>query len=138
MSKLTLDNRQYLTTVCEPFDTPDKILANQLMLFMQRRKALGLAANQVGINKRLFVMNVVSPRRCFNPEILSKGSEVNTSYREGCLSYPKKFTIKPRSLVINVRYMNQNGDTIETIMKNLEAICFQHELDHLNGIEWLE
>lgn len=138
MNKLSLDNRQYLTTVCEPYDTPDKVLADKLMFFMQRRRALGLAANQVGVNKRLFVMYVDTPRRCFNPEILEMGEVINKTYREGCLSYPKEYVVKPRSLVIKARYMNQSGATIETMMKNEEAICFQHELDHLNGIEWSE
>lgn len=126
---------RYIPTI-EEFPV-NKKLANDMMNFMRRKKGLGLAANQVGIPYRLFVMEVNAPRRCFNPKIIEYlPNRINTSEREGCLSYPGEFLIKPRYLDIFVEYINQEGNRIEVEMNGLEAICFQHELDHLNGVEW--
>jgi peptide deformylase len=107
-----------------------------MMRFMERRKGIGLAANQVGETDRLFVMNVKVPRRCFNPKILESSSVIAPS-KEGCLSYPKMLQLKNRSRNIIVEYTNQEGNLIEAELFDLEAFVYQHELDHLNGIKWI-
>jgi peptide deformylase len=135
---MKLDNKFLLSKTPE-VSKIDKTLANDLMNFMKRKNALGLAANQVGLNCRLFVMNVNVPRRCFNPRIVEfLPNNINTSIKEGCLSYPNNYILKPRYLDIIVEYINQEGKLIEATLYGLEAICFQHELDHLNGIEWIK
>jgi peptide deformylase len=133
-------NNTYLLSKIEPIpegQSLDKDLANRMMQYMHRKKAIGLAANQIGYNYRLFVMDVVVPRRCFNPEILDTFSPIeNISYNEGCLSYPGQFIVKSRYGKILVGYTNQNGIRVEEKIQGLEAICFQHELDHLEGKQW--
>lgn len=125
-----------LLTKIEPTTKINKKLANDMMSFVRRKKAYGLAANQIGENIRLFVMDVNQPRRCFNPTILSRSNVVNKDMREGCLSYPGKFIIKPRSTCIRVAYTNQEGNLIQAVLQDEEAICYQHELDHLDGLDW--
>jgi peptide deformylase len=133
-------DRTYLLRHCPSEGTPvDKEVANKMMAFMRRHKGCGLAANQVGLPYRLFVMHVKDrpPRRCFNPRIVDAlPNRLNKTIQEGCLSYPDIFKIVPRYTDIFVEYTNQEGKLIEAEMNGLEAICFQHELDHLNGIEW--
>lgn len=136
MNSVKLDNKYLLTKIPEFEGIPNKELATSMMEFVRRKKALGLAANQVGHNYRLFVMDVTVPRRCFNPKIISYLGSINMEYKEGCLSYPNIFLLKPRALSISVSYTNQNNKLVVTTLTNLEAICFQHELDHLNGINW--
>ena len=118
------------------FDWPfqNKQLADQMLEFMVQNNGIGLAAPQIGIARRLFVMNVHGRERsCFNPEIVFS-SDVLTEFEEGCLSFPgDQCTIK-RPDTICVRYQDHQGDWVEDNMVGLEARCFQHELDHLNGI----
>jgi peptide deformylase len=125
---------RYIPTIVElPLN---KKLANDMMSFMRRHKGLGLAANQVGIPYRLFVMDVNAPRRCFNPKINYSANIENTKEIEGCLSYPGIFQLKPRATWIEAEYTDQNGKQVIVNLFGLEAICYQHELDHLNGVEW--
>ena len=118
------------------FDYPhqNQILAVQLKEFMIQENGIGLAAPQVGISKRVFVMLVHGRfRACFNPEI-TKISNVLTNYDEGCLSFPGEQCIISRLDWISVRYHEADGAAVEDTLVGLEARCFQHELDHLNGI----
>lgn len=118
------------------FDYPhqNQILAAQLKEFMIQENGIGLAAPQVGISKRVFVMLVHEQfRACFNPEI-TKTSDVLTDYAEGCLSFPGEQCTISRPDWIMVRYQEANGTEVEDTLVGLEARCFQHELDHLNGI----
>lgn len=109
-------------------------LAQLLTKYMLQHRAVGLAANQVGYQKRLFVMHTDGILRyCFNPEILDMSSEVKFEL-EGCLSYPKSYLEVARPLQITVQYKDsQGGNKIETL-EGLSARCYLHELDHLNGI----
>lgn len=134
---MKLTNIHLLTNLPESSNI-DKDLANRMMSFLHRRKALGLAANQVGYTDRLFVMDVNVPRRCWNPKILWEANLINTQYMEGCLSYPKQRLIKPRSTFILASYLDQNARQIEVELFAEEAICYAHELDHLNGVHWLK
>jgi peptide deformylase len=109
-------------------------LVNQMLGLMRLENGIGLAAPQIGISKRLFVMSVDGhDRACFNPEIVSS-SAVFTDFQEGCLSFPGESCIIKRPDQIRVKYQNHFGDWIEVDLAGLEARCFQHELDHLNGI----
>lgn len=112
----------------------NQMLVNQMLGLMRMENGIGLAAPQIGISKRLFVMSVDGhDRACFNPEVLS-ASDVLTDFEEGCLSFPGESCIIKRPSSIKVKYQNHFGDWIETDLTGLEARCFQHELDHLDGI----
>ena len=112
----------------------NQIMAQRLQDFMIQQRAIGLSANQVGINQRVFVMKVADRLRwCFNPEIL-EWSDSSVEFDEGCLSFPGDQCTITRPAEITVRYQNAQGDWSEERLQDLEARCFQHELDHLNGI----
>lgn len=107
--------------------------------FMISKHGIGLAANQIGIAKRVFVMGSTningfpSPFALFNPKI-NRVSEEQELMKEGCLSYPDLWLSIKRPAVIEVEYQDSKGNTHEVAMSGLIARCFQHELDHLNGV----
>ena len=110
-----------------------RYLAISLIETMVKYRGMGLAANQVGLSHRVFVMGAEKVGfACFNPEILSgTGIEV---YEEGCVSFPGLFIKIPRLSSIQVRYADMNGVTKEERFDGLTARIFQHEMDHLDGI----
>lgn len=109
-------------------------IAQELFKLMIKEKGIGLAANQAGINSRVFVMALNNKAyHCFNPEIVETKTEL-VGYNEGCLSFPNERCEIIRPDKILVKYYNAYG--VETIewLDGLASRCFQHELDHLNGI----
>ena len=131
------------------------VIAEELFQILnQRGDGIGLAANQVGIDAQVAVVNVIEPLVLINPKIISKENEIN--YYEGCLSFPKKGVNTKRYETIEVTSANVEGsmlfsgvETGETgkgswedkqknddnrNMRLLESICVQHEIDHLNGV----
>lgn len=109
-------------------------LAQNLFQLMIRENGIGLAANQAGIDARLFVMFVDREAfHCFNPEIITVGLE-QESIREGCLSFPGETCEVTRPKTILARFANARGQYQEREFTGMAARCFQHELDHLNGI----
>jgi peptide deformylase len=134
---IKLDSR-LLKNVCEVVDfSKPKInlkIAQELFKLMIKENGIGLAANQAGINTRVFVMSVNNKAyHCFNPTIVENRSELVT-YNEGCLSFPNERCEIVRPDKILVKYYNAFG--VETIewLDGLASRCFQHELDHLNGL----
>lgn len=132
-------NKKFLHEVCVDvtFDNPaaNEVQANELYKFMRKKKAIGLAANQVGKNIRLFVMQTPEGRRrnCFNPDILGVSEEKITG-EEGCLSFPGIYLSIERAKSIKVEYYDHAGNRVEEVLGGLAARCFMHEYDHLNGI----
>lgn len=109
-------------------------LAHNMLSLMQGRGGIGLAATQIGYSRRIFVMCISGRiRYCFNPIILEY-STVLADYDEGCLSFPGDQCTITRPDWIKVRYQDPTGLVVEDILVGLEARCFQHELDHLDGI----
>ena len=109
-------------------------IAQELFKLMIKEKGIGLAANQADINLRVFVMNVNNKAyHCFNPSIVEYGIEL-VSYKEGCLSFPNERCEIVRPNKILVKY--HNAFSVETVewLDGLASRCFQHELDHLNGL----
>jgi peptide deformylase len=108
-----------------------------LLDIMHTHNGCGLAANQIGLLKRIFVMdtseNKDEPIFCANPIILEHSSETQ-KIEEGCLSLPGISSIITRPQEILVRYSDENGVTQERTFQGLASSCFQHELDHLNGM----
>jgi len=109
---------------------------------MYKVKGLGLAANQVGVPKRFFIMDI-SQREgkpllevYINPEILH--AEGSTEYEEGCLSIPGFYAKVERAAKLFVRAYDLEGKPFERELTGLHAIAFQHEYDHLEGILFID
>ena len=116
-----------------PNDTVTR-LAEQLRITMRMYSGFGLSANQCGVSARMFVIGTDAfNMTCINPKIVNKSAETTKS-QEGCLSYPGLFVKIERNSVIDVEFYNEKGELIETKLSGITAQCFQHELDHLNGI----
>ena len=107
--------------------------------FMLNHNGIGLAANQLNIKKRVFaigsknVPGFPEPFCVFNPVIL-EASEEQVLDKEGCLSFPGLWLHLQRPKMIVAQYQNSKGETKEAKVEGYLAKCFQHELDHLNGI----
>lgn len=120
-------------------DLDAELLEKEMTSFMIEAKGIGLAANQIGLTKRVFVMgseNILGfpkPFALFNPRIIESSQE-QVLDQEGCLSYPGLFLMVKRPAWIIAEYQNSKGDLIEAKFEGYLAKCFQHELDHLDGI----
>ncbi len=127
-----------LTTICEPIEevTQDVYnLAKKMLAKMYVKNGIGLAAPQVGINKRMFVVDVspdgTAPIVFINPVVEGYG-EIITS-KEGCLSLPGLLVEVKRYSCVKVEYTNLSGERKSIDVNGLLAKCIQHENDHLNG-----
>ena len=109
-------------------------LVNRMQVLMHAKGGIGLAANQCGERVRVFIMLVDGKFwTCFNPEILESNSNL-AKFDEGCLSFPGETCIIKRPDSILVKYFDITGIEIIERLEGLASRCFQHELDHLNGI----
>lgn len=116
-----------------PPEDPIEIAAN-LGDTMLANNGLGLAANQVGLSYRVFVMKATPlPIVCYNPIIVDQSTET-VLLEEGCLSHPNLFVKIKRPKKIKVRYAEPNGNVVTQIFDGMTARVFQHELDHLDGV----
>jgi peptide deformylase len=112
-------------------------LANNLIETMNHHNGIGLSANQVGLPYRVFVMRSAPDAIvCFNPRIVDESSEI-VQLEEGCLTYPFLFVPIKRPKLIKVRYTMYDGETVTKKFDGITSRCFQHELDHLNGVAFL-
>lgn len=108
-------------------------LAKDLTETMLHHKGLGIAANQCGLPYRVFALTGERITVCFNPKIVFS-SEQLVYINEGCLTYPGVIVKIKRPAILRVRFTMPNGETTTTRFEGLSARCFQHEMDHLNGI----
>ena len=132
-----------LTEVCEPVSAfnygEGEDIAKQLLDELKNSQGgIGLAANQIGINKRVCVINIKEPIVLINPEITER-SEETFVFPEGCLSFPNKYIRVIRHTSVTVEADNHNGKlsfSAESgdINDAFECACVQHEIDHLDGI----
>jgi len=110
----------------------ERMLIESMIATMHQAKGVGLAAPQVGINERFFVVDVGNgPMAIINPKI-SKKTGLD-ALEEGCLSIPEVTVMIERPQQITVKYMNENGEAKEMICEDLLARVIQHETDHLDG-----
>ena len=134
---LVLEKDPILKQNCEDFDFSSddaEKLARELSTDMVNHEGIGLAAPQVGLLKRVFVLGDRSGiLPCFNPEIVNY-SEDEDWLTEGCLSYPGLFIKIKRPASIDARFQDLSGKWQEMNMEGIVARCYQHELDHLNGV----
>ena len=118
-------------------------LMDDMLETMYAAPGVGLAAIQVGVPKRVIVMDLArgeeppAPRRFVNPEILW-ASEETQPYEEGCLSVPEIFEEVERSSRVRLRYLNDLGEAVEEEAEGLYAVCIQHEIDHLDGVLFID
>lgn len=132
-----------LAKVCEPVATIDADL-NQFIddMFdtMYEHEGIGLAAPQVDVLKRVITIDIEGDKTnqivLINPEILEASGE--TGIEEGCLSIPGCRALVPRKEKLKVKALNRNGEEFVLDADGLLAICIQHEIDHLNGVLFVD
>ena len=119
----------------ETFDEALQTLIDDMFETMYDAKGVGLAAPQIGINKRLSVVDVIGDKTqqlvLINPEIIASSGEVE--YQEGCLSVPSVYDTVKRAEKVTLRAQDRVGQWYEMKADGLLGECFQHEIDHLNG-----
>ncbi len=127
-----------LKQVSTPVETVDddlRALMDDMLETMYAAPGIGLAAVQVGVPKRVIVMDLAAegepkaPKYYVNPEILW-ASEETLPYEEGCLSVPEIYDEVERPARVKLRYLDYNGQQVEEDAEGLFAVCIQHEMDH--------
>ena len=135
-----------LKLVSEPVDKVDddlRALMDDMLETMYDAPGIGLAAIQIGVPKRVIVMDLGrdetdrQPRYFINPEILWR-SEETAPYEEGCLSIPEIYDEVERPAKVKLRYLNYQGEQIEEDAEGVFAVCIQHEMDHLQGVLFID
>ena len=121
----------------------EQSLMDDMLETMYAANGIGLAAIQIGIPKRIIVMdlskdeNKKEPRFFVNPIIKNKDA-IKSTYEEGCLSVPNQFAEIDRPQKCNVEYLDYNGEKQTLVAEGLLATCIQHEMDHLEGILFID
>ena len=135
-----------LRLVSEPVKKIDREiseLADDMFETMYEAPGIGLAAIQIGVNRRIVTTDLAKkddppePRVFINPEI-SWRSEETTVYEEGCLSIPEIYEEVERNAQVRVKYLDVDGKEQELEASGLLATCLQHEIDHLNGVLFID
>jgi len=127
----------------EQVGEPEKELMNDMLETMYAANGIGLAAIQIGVPKRIIVMDLSKeenkklPMYFVNPVITKKNNEKIT-YEEGCLSVPNQFAEIDRPSKCEVEYLDYNGHKQNLQAEGLLATCIQHEIDHLEGILFID
>jgi peptide deformylase len=118
-------------------------LMDDMLETMYKAPGIGLAAPQIGILQRVIVVDVADkdekpqPFAMANPEILWKSDETSV-HNEGCLSLPDHYADVTRPKQVRLRYIDRDGEVRELDADNLLATCVQHEIDHLNGVLFID
>jgi peptide deformylase len=146
---LTIDNAADLATL-KKISTPVEAVTDELRVLMDDMletmydaPGIGLAAVQIGEPVRVIVMDLAregeepAPRYFVNPELFDPSEEL-FAYEEGCLSVPEYYDAVERPAKIKVRYLNYLGEKVEEQAEGLFAVCIQHEMDHLEGVLFID
>jgi peptide deformylase len=135
-----------LRLVSKPVETVNSDilkLADDMLATMYDAPGIGLAAIQVGVDRQMLVIDLAKegeaplPQVFINPEILSSSDE-RSIYEEGCLSIPDYYAEVERPAKVTVRHLDRAGKQVITEAEGLLATCLQHEIDHLNGILFID
>ena len=146
LRKILIEPDPILRKKCEPLEKVDKELKklmDDMLETMYAAPGIGLAAIQVGILKRLVVIDISkseekkNPIFLINPQIIHKSKKTSV-YEEGCLSLPGQFAEIERPAECTLKYVDYNGREKELKAEGLLATCVQHEVDHLNGILFID
>ena len=129
--------------ILEKVDDELRNLLDDMLETMYAASGIGLAAVQVGVLKRLIVIDISkdkekkNPLFLINPEIISK-SKKTSIYEEGCLSLPGHFAEIERPAECQIKFIDYDGKEQELRVNGLLATCIQHEIDHLNGVLFID
>ena len=141
---MIIKDKVKLQEKCSPVSVKEgeEIGVRLLHKLRESKNGIGLAANQIGINKRVCVINVKEPLVLINPKIVEKSKE-QFIFAEGCLSFPdsKVKTIRHESIVVeadNHKSKLSFSANSQDINDAFECVCVQHEIDHLDGITMFE
>ncbi len=132
-----------VSTSIDQVDVEIRTLMDDMLATMYAAKGIGLAAIQIGVPKRVVVMDLAGedeeprPQYFVNPEITWKSGEKKT-YDEGCLSIPDIYEPIERPAQVKARFLDYNGEKQEIEADGLLAVCLQHEIDHTNGILFID
>jgi len=124
-------------------DDDTRALMDDMLETMYDAPGIGLAAIQVGIPQRIIVMDLAgkdeepNPQYFINPEILEDVEET-LPWEEGCLSVPDYYEEVERPGRVKIRYLNYDGEDVTEWAEGLYAVCIQHEMDHLNGVLFID
>jgi peptide deformylase len=123
----------------EPLPNPTmKNLVARLKMTMKLYNGVGLSANQCGIMQRVFVIGTEHFQiACINPKVVAQSEEISKD-NEGCLSFPAMFLKVERPVWVEVEFYEENGVLKQLRLEGLTARCFLHELDHMNGVKFIE
>lgn len=131
------------STPVETIDSGVLTLLDDMLETMYAEDGVGLAAIQVGVPKRLVVADVhgkdepPAPIKLINPEIVKVSDEI-VIHEEGCLSLPEQFAEVERASMARIRYLDETGAHQEKDFSGVLAVCLQHEIDHLEGILFVD
>ena len=131
------------STKIEKVNKDIKRLMDDMLETMYEAPGIGLAAIQIGIPKRIVVMDLSkdpekkNPMYFVNPEIVWK-SDLKSTYEEGCLSIPDQFAKVDRPEKCNIKFLDYDGNPKELKAEGLLSTCIQHEIDHLNGVLFID
>ena len=126
-----------------PVTDEHRRLMDDMLETMYEAPGIGLAAIQIGEPLRIIVMDISrdgepkAPRYFVNPEILWRSEEL-FAYEEGCLSVPEIYDDVERPARVKLRYLDYNGKQVEDDCDGLYAVCIQHEMDHLEGVLFID
>src|SRR3954453_13104753 len=137
-----------ISSLVEKVDDDMRALVADMFETMYEAPGIGLAAIQVGVPKRILVIDlqepqeeggdpVRDPRVFINPEILWH-SDDEVPYTEGCLSVPEQYAEVMRPDKIRAKWQDADGKNYEEVIEGLLAVCLQHEMDHLNGVLFID
>lgn len=113
-------------------------LVAQLKMTMKKHGGVGLSANQCGVFERVFIIGTdYFQIACINPKIVAHSEEI-VREKEGCLSYPGLMMGVPRHIWVDVEFTNEEGVVKQMRLDGVTARCYQHELDHMNGIRYTD
>ena len=127
----------------ESVDDGVRRLMDEMLETMYAAPGIGLAAPQVGVLRRVIVLDIdreelkTGPILMANPEII-EASDEDATYEEGCLSVPEHYSDVVRPARVKVRYLDRDGKKQEMACEGLLATCVQHEIDHLDGILFID
>ena len=143
---ITLPDEKILRAVSKPLKAVDehaRAVFDDMLETMYDAPGIGLAAIQIGVAQRMLVVDLAKdgeerkPLFVANPEIIWASDEIS-DYEEGCLSIPDFYEMVDRPKEIKLRYLDRNGEATELHATGLTATVLQHEIDHLNGVLFID
>jgi peptide deformylase len=132
-----------VSTSVDVVDDALRALMDDMLETMYDAPGIGLAAVQIGVPKRVIVMDLAgkdeppAPRYFVNPEIVW-ASDDTAPYEEGCLSVPEYYDEVERPARVKLKYLNYQGEAVEEDADGMFAVCIQHEMDHLEGVLFID